>query len=102
MTRTGLPLFLMLATVAAAPAPSLPVPPIPPEHPPTAQSAPIPNPDARAPQDRSAGGAQVGLTDFRLDRDNQSLGYSPGSQFQTSEDRRPIQTPGLTVRVPLQ
>ncbi len=50
----------------------------------------------------SAGGAQVGLTDFRLDRDNQSLGYSPGSQFQTSEDRRVVQTPGLTVRVPLQ
>ncbi len=102
MTRTGLALFLLLATVGAAPAPSLPVPPIPPEHPPMDQSAPIPNPDARAPQDGSSGGTQVGLTDFRLDRQDQSLGYSRGSQFQTNEDRRVIQTPGLTVRVPLQ
>jgi hypothetical protein len=101
MPRTGLSLFL-LAAAGAAPAPSLPVPPIPPEHPPLAQSAPIPNPDARAPLDRSAGGTQVGLTDFRLDRQDQSLGYSPGSQFQNNEDRRVIQTPGLTVRVPLQ
>jgi hypothetical protein len=103
MTRMGLAL-LLLATIAAAPAPTtpvLPVPPIPPVHPPTAQSAPVPDPDARAPQDRSAGGAQVGFTDFRLNRDSQSMGYSPGSQFQTSEDRRTIQTPGLTVRVPL-
>jgi hypothetical protein len=102
MTRAGPALFLLLATTGAAPAPSLPVPPIPPEHPPAAQAAPMPNPDARAPQDRSAGGTQVGLTDFRINRDNQSLGYTPGSQFQTNEDRRPIQTPGLTVRVPLQ
>ena len=101
MTRTGLTLFLLLASVGAAPAPSLPVPPIPPQQLPMAQSAPIPNPDARAPLDRSSGGPQVGLTDFRLARDNQSLGYTPGSQFQTSEDRRVVQTPGLTVRVPL-
>jgi hypothetical protein len=93
--RTGLALFLLLAVTGA-------VPPIPPEHPPAAQSAPIPNPDARAPLDTSSAGTQVGFTDFRLDRDNQSMGYSPGSQFQTNEDRRPIQTPGLTVRVPLQ
>ena len=100
--RTWLTLFALFATAAAAPAPSLPVPPIPPARPPMAQSAPIPDPDARGPQDRSSGGAQVNFTDFRLDRDNQSLGYAPGSQFQTTEDRRSIQTPGLTLRVPLQ
>jgi hypothetical protein len=102
MRRTGTALFLLLLTAGAAPAPTLPVPPIPPVHPPAAQSAPIPNPDARAPPDQSSGRTQVGFTDFRLDRDTQSLGYSPGSQFQTSEDRRVVQTPGLTVRVPLQ
>jgi hypothetical protein len=101
MMRTGLSLFLVLLA-GAAPAPSLPVPPIPPEHPPLTQSAPIPNPDVRAPLDTSTGRAQVGLTDFRLDRQDKSPGYSPGSQFQNSEDRRGIQTPGLTVRVPLQ
>ena len=26
----------------------------------------------------------------------QAMGYAPGSQFQTSEDKRPIQTPGVT------
>jgi hypothetical protein len=102
MTRIAQALFLLLVTAGAAPTPGLPVPPIPPAHPPTAQSAPMPNPDARAPQENSSGGTQVSFTDFRLDRDRRSLGYSPGSQFQTSEDRRALQTPGLTVRVPLQ
>ena len=104
MRRMRLALFLLLATAGAgpAPAPSLPVPPIPPEHPPMDQSAPIPNPDARAPQDTSSGGMQVSVTDFRLNHQDQSLGYARGQQFQDSEDRRVIQTPGLTVRVPLQ
>jgi hypothetical protein len=102
MTRTCLLLLLLLATVAAAPAPSLPIPPVPPEHPPMAQSAPIPNPDARGPRDTSSDGTQVSVTDFRLNLQDQSLGYAHGSQFQTSEDRRVIQTPGLTVRVSLQ
>jgi hypothetical protein len=75
---------------------------VPPEHPPTEQTAPIPNPDARGPRDTASVGTQVQITDFRASRQNQSLGYSPGSQFQTGEDRRSIQTPGLTVRVPLQ
>jgi hypothetical protein len=37
-----------------------------------------------------------------MDDTNHSLGYTPGSQFQTSEDKRSIQTPGLSFRVPLQ
>ena len=104
MKRVGLALLLLFTAAAAGPAPTLPVPPVPPEHPPTDQTAPIPNPDARGPRDGGAGGAQVQVTDFRASRQGQGLGlgYSPGSQFQTSEDRRSIQTPGLTVRVPLQ
>jgi hypothetical protein len=43
----------------------------------------------------------VTLQDFRADRLQQGFGYTPGSQFETSEDKRPIQTPGLTVQVPL-
>jgi hypothetical protein len=104
MKRTGLALLLIaVAGAAPTPTPSLPVPPIPPEHPPMDQSAPVPNPDLRGPQDTSGDGTRLTFTDFRLDRDKQSsLGYSPGSQFQNGEDRRVIQTPGLTVRVPLQ
>jgi hypothetical protein len=101
MKRTGL--VLLLAAIGAAPAPPLPVPPIPPAHPPEDQSAPVPNPDLQGPADAPGKGPQVNFTDFRLDRDKQSsLGYSPGSQFQNNEDRRVIQTPGLSVRVPLQ
>jgi hypothetical protein len=45
----------------------------------------------------------VQITDFRSPRLNQSsLGYAPGSHFQSSNERRDIDTPGLTVRVPLQ
>jgi hypothetical protein len=29
------------------------------------------------------------------------MGYAPGSQYETSEEKRSIQTPGLTVQVPL-
>ena len=34
-------------------------------------------------------------------RFNQGLGYAPGWQYETSEEKRSIQTPGLTVQVPL-
>ena len=102
MTRRGLALLLLFTATGAGPAPTLPLPPVLPEHPPTDQTAPIPNPDARGPRDAASIGTQVQVTDFRASRQNQSLGYSPGSQFQTGEDRRSIQTPGLTVRVPLQ
>ena len=101
MTRRGLALLLLFTATGAGPAPSLPLPPVLPEHPRTDQTAPIPNPDARGPRDAASIGTEVQVTDFRASRQNQSLGYSPGSQFQTGEDRRSIQTPGLTVRVPL-
>jgi hypothetical protein len=101
MTRRGLALLLLFTATGAGPAPTLPLPPVLPEHPRTDQTAPIPNPDARGPRDAASIGTQVQVTDFRASRQNQSLGYSPGSQFQTGEDRRSIQTPGLTVRVPL-
>jgi hypothetical protein len=102
MTRTGFALFLLFATAGAGPTPSLPVPPVPPVHPPLGQSAPIPNPDTRAPQYAGSGRPNVSITDFRFSRQDQSLGYSPGSQFQSDVDRHGIQTPGLAVRVPLQ
>ena len=63
----------------------------------------MPNRDAVGPLTSPEKGPQVQLKDFRADPFQQSgLGYSRGSQFQSDEDKRPIQTPGLTVRVPLQ
>jgi hypothetical protein len=93
--------FLVL--LASGPNRSLPVPPIPPANPPTARTAPMPNRDAVGPLTPAENGPKVQLKDFRAGPFQQSgLAYSRGSQFQSDEDKRPIQTPGLTVRVPLQ
>ena len=63
----------------------------------------MPNCDAVGPLTSSENRPQVQLKDFRADPFQQSgLGYPRGSQFQSDEDKRPIQTPGLAVRVPLQ
>ena len=102
MMRVVLATTLGLAAIAAGPPPPLPVPPIPPSHPPAGQLAPMPDVDARAPREPTEQHVEVSVNDFRAYRPNSSLGYGRGSQFQTSEDKRPIQTPGLTVRVPLQ
>jgi hypothetical protein len=97
------PFLVLLASAGAGPNRSLPVPPIPPANPPTARTAPTPNRDAVGPLTPAENGPKVQLKDFRAGPFQQSgLAYSRGSQFQSDEDKRPIQTPGLTVRVPLQ
>jgi hypothetical protein len=105
MKRSCWFVFALLATTGASPPNRLPEPPIPPAHPPTAQSAPIPNPDAQAPLSTEQQGARVSVQDFRVDHFGQllgnTLGYTPGSRFETSEDKRPIQTPGVAVHLPL-
>jgi hypothetical protein len=101
MKRASWAVFVLLATAGASPSRPLPVPPIPPAHPPTDQSAPLPDRDARAPADGASDGTRVGVRDFRISRFNQGMGYAPGSQYETSEEKRSIQTPGLTVQVPL-
>ena len=101
MIRLGCAMLALLATVAAAPKRPLPVPPLPPANPPTDQLAPLPDRDLQAPRDSGPQGPQLGIRDFRLRRFDDSPGYAPGSQYETNEDKRPIQTPGLTVRVPL-
>ena len=102
MTRMVLAILLGLVAMAAGPAPVLPVPPIPPADAPTGQLAPVPDMDFRAPQTSASQGVQVSVNDFRVYRPTSGLGYGRGSQFQSSEDKRPIQTPGLTLRLPLQ
>jgi hypothetical protein len=101
MMRDCWALLVLLATTGASPPSMLPVPPIPPAYPPTGQSAPMPDVDAQAPLADTEAGAQLSLRDFRVQRFYQGLGYAPGSRFETSEDKRPIQTPGVTVTVPL-
>ena len=101
MIRLCCAVLALFATVAAGPKRPLPVPPLPPANPPRDQSAPLPDRDMEAPHASGTQGPQVGIRDFRLRRFDDSPGFAPGSQFETSEDKRPIQTPGLTVRVPL-
>ena len=102
MTRAFRACLILLATTAASPSRPLPVPPIPPQDPPSAQSAPVPNRDLQAPPDSDGDRTQFGLQDFRIRRFYQGMGYGPGSHFETSEEKRPIQTPGVAVKVPLQ
>jgi len=100
--RLCLAMLLGLAAAGPSPPPSLPVPPIPPAHPPPDQVAPMPDTNARGPATENPQGPQLSVTDFRLRRYDQSQGYASGSHYQTSEDKRVIQTPGLTLHVPLQ
>jgi len=93
----------LLATAGAAPARrQLPVPPIPPANPPSSQVAPTPDRDSTAPADTAGNGIQVRPYDFRVRRFKDGMGFAPGSQFESAEDKRAIQTPGVSVRVPLQ
>jgi hypothetical protein len=80
---------------------SLPLPPAPPDHLAVAEDAPVPDADARAPVPTLVQGAKVSLEMYRASRFDPSLGFAPGSRFQTAEDRKPIQTPGVSVRIPL-
>jgi hypothetical protein len=94
--------ILIMMAGSAAFADPLPVPPLPPDNPPLEQSAPVPNPDARAPLIPTSEHAQVAVGFYRFNPPNPSMGFAPGSRYQTSEDRKPIQTPGFSVSVPVQ
>jgi hypothetical protein len=86
----------------AAMAEDLPVPPIPPEHPPLAEIAPVPNFDAQAPIAAASNAPSIDVRLYRARPYDPGMGFAPGSRYQSSEDRKPIQTPGLSINVPLQ
>ena len=96
----------MLAAIVilgpAALADQLPVPPVPPDHPHLGEIAPVPNVDARAPLAPVSHAPTVDVRLFRNRPYDPAMGFAPGSRYQTNEDRKPIQTPGLSISVPLQ
>jgi hypothetical protein len=96
---------VLLAALAApysfAMAGSLPVPPAPPDHPPLADAAPVPNVYAEAPVAPAPAKTSVNVKLYRVDIYDPGVAFVPGSRYQTSEDRKPIQTPGLAISVPL-
>ncbi len=99
--RTGLLSAAALILIAATPEPMLPIPPIPPPNPPTDTAAPMPDDAQRAPVIVAEDDMRVRLQLYRLRRYDGSRGFLPGSRFETSEERKAIQTPGLSVSVPL-
>ena len=79
-----------------------PVPPIPPDHSSLAETAPIPNADAQAPAAPQSTSASVDVKLYRMRPYDPSYGFAPGSRYQDNEERKPIQTPGLIISVPIQ
>jgi hypothetical protein len=94
-------LALLVGTASVAMADALPEPPIPPVIPPIADAAPVPNPDAAAPITPSLDEPSVNVRMYRARMYDPSVGFAPGSHYESTEDRKPIQTPGLSISVPL-
>lgn len=101
MPATFFVLGTLFMSADGAMANELPVPPIPPEHPSLAEVAPVPNPDARAPVASASDSPTFDVRLYRARPYEPGMGFTPGSRYQTNEDRKPIQTPGLSVSVPL-
>jgi hypothetical protein len=91
--------FMAAATVALAE--ELPVPPMPPDHPPEADAAPVPNLNAQAPVAPESEKPSLNMKMYRASMYSPGVGFTPGSRYQSSEDRKPIATPGFSIDVPL-
>lgn len=95
-------MWITLAVAAqAAMAEGFPLPPTPPSHPPLGDNAPVPDTDATAPTRPVSEGASVDVRFYRVRQFDPSLGFVPGSRYQSTEDRKAIQTPGFSISVPL-
>jgi hypothetical protein len=80
----------------------LPLPPPLPVDPPTDLAAPVPDAGLYSPdglsQDQSTA---LALRIYRMQEFGTGDAYVPGSEYQSPEDRRPMQPPGFLVTVPL-
>jgi hypothetical protein len=97
-------LLLLTVLVAAVPAMAepLPEPPAPPARVPEPDAAPTPDRDARGDSTPDTQHAGVELRVFRPAQGDTGLAFSPGSRFRTPEERKPMQTPGVSFTVPLE
>ncbi|HEX2943587.1 MAG TPA: hypothetical protein VHO91_21205 [Rhodopila sp.] len=95
-------LAAMLLSCSTAMADQLPLPPVPPAHPPEADKAPVPNRDAHTPILATTAKPSVDVRVYRAHLYDPSMGFAPGSRYQPLEDRKAtIQPPGLGLIVPL-
>lgn len=99
--RIAMCLAVFLAVGSGARAEQLPVPPVPPETTQVSEAAPVPNFDAQEPVAPVSEKPSIDVKLYRARTFDTSVGFAPGSRFQTSEDRKPIQTPGFAITVPL-
>jgi hypothetical protein len=85
-------------------APPLPLPPPLPADPPTDQAAPVPDYDSGAATGFGInhGGAAWALRIYPMPDFDTGAAYLPGSDYQSPEQRKPLQTPGFSVTLPLQ
>ncbi len=90
---------MLLAAPAAAQ--RLPLPPVPPDKPPGGEPAPTPNRDILPPTSAESG-VRLRPEVFQATRPETSMGFAPGSRYQSSDEKRPLQTPGMRLTVPLQ
>ncbi|HEY1932074.1 MAG TPA: hypothetical protein VGG99_08685 [Acetobacteraceae bacterium] len=86
---------------AAAPSLPLPLPPAPPADLAIGEPAPIPDSDLLPPDAGASPGTQVNLHLFTMREYGNGLAYIPGSAYESPEERKAMQTPGLTVSVPV-
>jgi hypothetical protein len=96
-------IFLLFAIAVSSPvlAEELPVPPIPPASPPGDVTAPVPDLNAQAPFTPTPEQVSVAVRMYRSKAPDPSRCFAPGSRYESTEDRNPIQTPGFSVSVPL-
>jgi hypothetical protein len=93
--------MLSVALATAVHAENLPVPPIPPVTPVPDATAPIPDPDVRVPVAEVSEAPRVDVRLYRSTPYDPGVAFAPGSRYRSNEDRKPIQTPGLSISVPL-
>lgn len=79
----------------------LPLPPTPPADYPLSAAAPVPDDSVRGPLAEVSSGPSVALRFYRIPMFEPGDGFTPGSRYQTPEDRKAVQTPGFSVSVPL-
>jgi hypothetical protein len=99
MSRAAVIMLLMAVTNAYAN--ELPVPPVPPDRSAFGETAPVPDLNATAPAVPESTAPTVAVRQFRAQPYGPGVGFVPGSRYQSAEDRKPIQTPGLSINVPL-
>lgn len=80
---------------------SLPLPPTPPPHAPAGGSAPLPDGDLQPPR-LGTPTTEFNVRMFSLQEHGDGLAFIPGSAYPAPEDRKPVQTPGFTVSLPVQ